>query len=320
VLIMQQCPDRFLEDEFVVIVKALADQHRDKLELLKRKNCWQQDDGLWEELLSSLATMGNSKGFVLVENEEYHAPVRWSALLPLQGEQRHTVIEQSLKSAGVRWPEKKAKWLDLNFQFILDGKGPCELRAQLESRPGGDAKIEFLRQFRGIGPKYARNMMMDAFHPDFRDSIAIDSRIKKVTAALGQAFTSYTEEEAYYRGLAKRAGLMAWELDRLMYWCNDEVLDALESARPDNSATNQFASASGSPTRPHNDDCKLKRNHGDLSHALRVALAATSQARLVLLEECRRSGGPRGPASGQQRPDQSPLCRRHARRCHHGHC
>ena len=47
------------------------------------------------------------------------------------------------------------------------------------------AKIQFLKTFKGIGQKYARNMMMDVYDKDFRDSIAIDARIDGILDKLG---------------------------------------------------------------------------------------------------------------------------------------
>ena len=44
----------------------------------------------------------------------------------------------------------------------------------------------------GIGDKYARNIMMDVYHEDFRDSIAVDARIKAVSERLGLSFASYS--------------------------------------------------------------------------------------------------------------------------------
>ncbi|HYL31506.1 MAG TPA: hypothetical protein VEU27_16450 [Gemmatimonadales bacterium] len=57
--------------------------------------------------------------------------------------------------------------------------------------------------------------MMDVYHEEFRDSIAVDGRISAISAVLGLRFTSYAEEEAFYIEVAKEAGLNGWELDRL---------------------------------------------------------------------------------------------------------
>ena len=49
--------------------------------------------------------------------------------------------------------------------------------------------------------------MVDVYHEEFRDSIAVDGRIIAISAVLGLRFTSYAEEEAFYVEVAKEAGL-----------------------------------------------------------------------------------------------------------------
>ena len=92
--------------------------------------------------------------------------------------------------------------------------------------PGRDAKLAFMLQFDGIGDKYARNIWMDVYHPDFHDAIPFDERIKKITAAMGYSFARYDDHERFYRELAHEAGLQPWELDRLLYHFNEQFLVA----------------------------------------------------------------------------------------------
>ena len=47
--------------------------------------------------------------------------------------------------------------------------GPERAKELLLAQPDRDAKIKFLKAFPGIGPKYARNIMMDVYHRQFRD-------------------------------------------------------------------------------------------------------------------------------------------------------
>jgi hypothetical protein len=58
-------------------------------------------------------------------------------------------------------------------------------------------------------------MLMDVYHPDFRDSIAIDQRILSISEVLGLSFKNYNEHEDFYLSVAKDAGLNGWELDGL---------------------------------------------------------------------------------------------------------
>ena len=68
---------------------------------------------------------------------------------------------------------------------------------------------------------------MDVYHPDFHDAIAVDERIKKITTALGYSFSGYVDHEQFYQELARDAGLQPWELDRLLYHFNDDILAAI---------------------------------------------------------------------------------------------
>jgi len=86
-----------------------------------------------------------------------------------------------------------------------------------------------LDAFPGIGPKYARNIMMDVYHEDFRDSIAVDSRLKKISKTLNLKFDTYQEEEQFFLGAAHEASLEGWELDRLIYNHLEEFLELLST-------------------------------------------------------------------------------------------
>jgi hypothetical protein len=99
--------------------------------------------------------------------------------------------------------------------------------ASLRNAARRDAKIAFLRAFDGVGPKYARNILMDVYHPDFRSSIAIDERIKEVSKALGVKFRTYADEEEFYLAAGLSTGLNGWELDRLLYNFNEALLREL---------------------------------------------------------------------------------------------
>ena len=68
---------------------------------------------------------------------------------------------------------------------------------------------------------------IDAYHPDFRDTMAIDLRIRKITEALGYSFKTYEEEERLYQDIAKEADLQGWEVDRLLYEYTDRFLSAI---------------------------------------------------------------------------------------------
>ena len=72
--------------------------------------------------------------------------------------------------------------------------------------------------------------MMDVYHEDFRNSIAIDVRVKKISENLGLNFSKYQEHENFFLDAAREANLNGWELDRLMYNFTDDFLCEIEKA------------------------------------------------------------------------------------------
>lgn len=130
--------------------------------------------------------------------------------------------------ARVRMPQRKAEWMDRNHNLIVAMGGLETARRQALSQPGAKAKIQFMKQFAGIGDKYARNIWMDVYHPDFYDCIAIDERIKRISRALGyNPFGTYNAHEQFYLAIARESGLQGWGLDRLLYNFTDYFLQGL---------------------------------------------------------------------------------------------
>jgi hypothetical protein len=221
----------------VPIVKRLA-RHADVKSKLaegrKRREKLDHPDFVWHELLGSFATMGSSAGAKgLIHNKANYRRVKFEALKRKGTKSaRLAELRKVLRKAGVRWPEKKSVWLAENFDLVAKLGGPKKARSLLLGCEGREAMIEFWRQFKGMrkGEKYPRNIMMDCYHPDFRDCIAVDARIKGISRALGLSFETYSEEENFYLEVAKKARLEGWALDRIMYGFRDCILEAIEDA------------------------------------------------------------------------------------------
>ncbi|MGA8429714.1 MAG: hypothetical protein WB729_07825 [Candidatus Sulfotelmatobacter sp.] len=166
-------------------------------------------DFVWHELLLSFATMGNSRGAEgLIRNRDNYKRVTFETLRrkPTKAARLKELLAV-LRAAKVRMPPKKAVWLADAFERVKEMGGPRKAKAELFQREGCEEKIRFWQEFDGIGDKYSRNIMMDVYHPNFKNYIAIDERIKKITRALGLEFRAYEPEEQFYLYVAKRAGL-----------------------------------------------------------------------------------------------------------------
>jgi hypothetical protein len=173
--------------------------------------------------------MGNSRGWRgLFETPGLAHEVSFAALGRLARSRRQARLEAVLRQAKVRMSVQKAKWFAANFVAIQSSGGVEAVTRRALSLPDRASKYQFMDAFEGIGPKYARNVWMEIYDPSFRDSIAIDERIKRITRALGQSFSSYNEHEQFYVDIARDAGLEPWELDRLLYWFRDHFLKILE--------------------------------------------------------------------------------------------
>jgi hypothetical protein len=214
----------------VASVLAVFRENKDRLDPSKLVTMkWESPEIFWELLLLSFSTMGSSRGFKLMKEPTLHDAVTYGILETLAPRERLAALKRTLRAAQVRMPDRKAKWLIENFNRIHKDGGPEAVKSALNERLGRDEKIKFLCSFKGIGLKYARNMMMDTYHPEFRESIAIDERIKKIMAALNLGFgNDYVAAEEYFLGVAHDANITGWQLDRLLYNFTDDVLQSIK--------------------------------------------------------------------------------------------
>lgn len=220
--------------QLVAVVQQLASERRAELDRQKENHAdIVRPDFLWHYLLQSFATMGRSAGWLgLIGNRDNYNRVTYSALLDLTDGDRLREVREVCRAAKVRMPNRKGDYIVRCFTRIRGMGGPEVAKDQLLSQRGRESKIRWLKEMPGIGEKYARNIMMDVYHEDFRDSIAVDTRIKSVSERLSLSFPSYSDHENFYLGVAKTAGLNGWELDRLLYNFLPDVLSRLYLAAP----------------------------------------------------------------------------------------
>ncbi len=76
-------------------------------------------------------------------------------------------------------------------------------------------------------------MMMDVYHPDFHNGyFAIDSRIERLLPKLGYSgHKKYEMQEAFLVERASELGMDCWDLDRLLYNYEGEIVARLQSLR-----------------------------------------------------------------------------------------
>jgi hypothetical protein len=205
---------------------------RATLRVLKEKGSreLERPDFVWHLLLQSFSTWGSSRGWEgLIGNEENYQRVTYETLSRLGPQARLRELGEVFRRARIRFAPTKARLMARNFDLIAEMGGPEEARRLALALEGREAKMIFMRRFWGVGDKYARDIWMSAHDPDFRDAIAVDDRIKKVTRTLGYSFNSYEEHERFYQGVAAVAGLQPWEADRLLYEYQKVFLAAIQA-------------------------------------------------------------------------------------------
>lgn len=213
------------KSRLATVLRQLAQDNRETLDRLKHeREGLDRPDFLWHYLLQSFSTMGRAAGWHgLIGNQENYRRVTYESIQRLPPAERATHIEAVCREARIRMPMRKASFILGCFNKIERMGGPEAAKAELLSHAGREAKLAFLDAFPGIGPKYARNIMMDVYHDDFRDSIAIDVRIKAISQRLGVSFATYAEHEGFYLDVARQVGLNGWELDRLLFNFRAEI-------------------------------------------------------------------------------------------------
>ncbi|SMP76268.1 hypothetical protein SAMN06295888_12350 [Desulfonatronum zhilinae] len=190
-------------------------------EMLRKRS-----DLLWYLLLQSASTQGNSRGWLLLMRDQDNLnSVSYSELSKLSPVDREKRILEALRKAKVRMQTKKATQLAENFTIIENMGGVENVTKSMLRLKGMDEKFNFVTQFKGIGSKYGRNIWMDIYDQDFRKSIAIDERLKKIAKAIG--VYNHNNLELFFIDVAKEANMEPWELDRLLYQNSDYFLQMI---------------------------------------------------------------------------------------------
>lgn len=227
----QQCWD------LVAVAKDLRNKYKGELEGKKEKgmSLLKRSDFLWYELLVSYSTWGGSRGYErMIKDATRYQQITYEEMKRLGSkEARVDRLLKTMNEAGVRFHKKKAPMLAQCFDKIEEMSGLGRAQETLLGKTKAEEMIRFLDEFPGIGPKYARDIMMDSYHPLFRDKIALDSRVRSLSKVLGLNFKNYDDHENFYLCVAKEAGIEGWELDRLIYNHIEEFLAPVKRARDD---------------------------------------------------------------------------------------
>lgn len=222
--------------QLVIALKNSPEHMQERLREIKleARGLRQLPDLLWYLLLQTAATQGNSRGWDgLCGDPDTFQSVAYPVLARLIPRAREEQLLNALRRAVVRMPARKTRWLVHNFTRVHQMGGVEKATQHMLSLSTRDDKLRFMKSFDGIGEKYGRNNWMVIYDPDFRDTVAVDERLKKVAKAIDFRINSYQHAEEFYIAIAREAGLEPWELDRLLYNFTDHFLNAVEYTEPE---------------------------------------------------------------------------------------
>lgn len=209
-------------EKVIEAVQAAAREHAGALESLKvaAVEHGSHPDWPWNGIVLSAATLGGSWRWDKRVKPIYDVELSWAALDGLWMEER----QERFNLVGRYW-RRTGAFLERMYARLLQEGGPGVTRSNLAVMTGRET-LTFWLAFDGVGPKYARNIMMDVYHPSFRQSyFAIDSRIQKLLPTLGYSGPKrYDAMEAFLTELAGEVGIDGWDMDRLLYQRHDDLV------------------------------------------------------------------------------------------------
>lgn len=209
----------------------------EKLQSLKEKGdkWWVRDDVIWFEIALSLATLQGSYGSQIVVDEDgqidehRYGSVAFGTLEQVDSDLLYSYLESRLYG-NVAMHRRKAEAFEKNLHLIKEKyRHPEGAKQAFMEKEGQEGKMEFLKQFELIGDKYARNIPMDLYLEDFREYIAIDSRIEGILKETSYRFERrrYDKHEQFLQAVANELEMEPWELDRTLYHFEDEIHEEL---------------------------------------------------------------------------------------------
>jgi hypothetical protein len=217
-----------IDSNSVTVLKQQFVSYQNELNTLKREACLfgAHADWPWKGLVLSGATRGGSKRADSVM-QHYETLFSWSVISSISDRDRS---DRLLKVGRFKGPT--ARFLEGIYAHIRNVGGLSNMRNHLESMSASEI-VNFWQAFWGIGPKYARNIMMDVYDSRFHNGyFALDSRIGRLLPKLGfKAGSKYEEQEVFLSGLAFEIGVECWELDRLLYNRNHQLYEQLSNMK-----------------------------------------------------------------------------------------
>jgi hypothetical protein len=199
----------------------------DKIENSKSVQ-WKNASAFWEKIISNQMHIGSNSSTLIKRKstDEFILASDFDKISKLEKHKKQELLLKFIPGGRRNSKEKKVLRLINAVDLILSKGG---LNSVFNSTLNKERIIDILTSIEGIGPKQARNIPMDLYHPEFRNgSIPIDENWKKIGSYLGCKWSNSEKHEQdiiewrnMYIGRNKIKE--DWEFDRLVYFAlNDK--------------------------------------------------------------------------------------------------
>jgi len=209
------------------LVIALIEDYSNKSIFNKIENSkssqWKNPCAFWKKIISNQMHIGSNSRTLIKRQltDEFSIASDFDKFSKFDNYKKHELLLKFVPGGRNVSKEKKVLRL-LNALELIISKGG--LNSVFNSTFNKEEIINILTSIEGIGPKQARNIPMDLYHPEFRNgSIPIDENWKKIGDFLGLKWSKSDKHEQdiiQWRNIFIGRDKIKedWEFDRLVYF------------------------------------------------------------------------------------------------------
>jgi hypothetical protein len=188
---------------------------------------WKNPDTFWVKILTNQMHVGSNSRVLTkrMSTDEFKVASNFHEFAKLDKKSQKELLDKFVPGGRNVSKEKKIIRLTTAVDLILSKGG---IKSTFGSKMTKKDLIDILTSIEGIGPKQARNIPMDLYHPAFRNgSIPIDENWRKIAKYLGFKWdNSERHEHDIIEWRDKYIGRDTikddWDFDRLIYWALNE--------------------------------------------------------------------------------------------------
>lgn len=200
---------------------------------------WKNSSSYWTKILTNIMHIRSNKRTLLKRKQCPEFPIAsdYSLFAKKNKDERRKLLKAFVPGGEYIKPQRKIEFLINAFDFVLANGFENQFNENLDKK----TILDNLMQIDGIGCKLARNILMDLYHPVFRNgSIPIDNNWGKIGKFLGYKWSNSTRhengiilwrEQYISRDMIKED----WEFDRLIYFAlndkNSEVYKLIANSQ-----------------------------------------------------------------------------------------